>query len=271
MDSRSRASFGEVPRGGLTPERLSLDLLGGIALRGAPAGVSDRLLTQSKAVALLAYLLLSSRDTFQRRDRIVGLLWPEQDQRHARAQLRNTIHQVRSFLGENIFAVRGDEEIAINHDYLMSDIVELRDALARNRPARVVDLYKGDLMPGFYLADCADFEAWLQGHRKELHEIATNSCLELAKLFESQASGTRAGDYARKAGRLAGSNERILRRCLIILDRVGDRAGALTVYHEFAKLFRLQMDAEPSQETKDLVEALRTGKSLDRWLNVPSR
>jgi DNA-binding SARP family transcriptional activator len=253
------------------PGRPLLCLLGGIALRGAPAGVSDRLLTQSKAVALLAYLSFSPREAFQRRDRIVGLLWPEQDQQHARAQLRNTIHQVRSFLGDNVFAVRGNEGIALNYDCLSCDVVELREAFEKNRLGRVLDLYKGDLMPGFYLDGCADFEAWLEDRRKELHELATNSCLELAMLFEAEASGTKAGQYARRAVRLAGGNERILRRCLIMLDRLGDRAGALDAYDEFAKRLRLQMDAEPSQETKDLAEALRTGKSLDRWLSVPAR
>ena len=246
-----------------SPGQLSLRLLGGISLDGPSAEVQDRLLTQSKAVALLVYLLLSARETFQRRDRIVGLLWPEQDQQHARAQLRKTIHQVRSLTGVDVFAVRGDEDLTINHERLSCDIVELRAASERGRLARVVDLYKGDLMPGFHLAECADFEQWLGDQREELRELATNSCMELARLFESEASGTKAGHYARKAVRLGGSNERILRRCLIMLDQLGDRAGALMVYDEFAKRLRQQMDTVPSRETAELAQALRTGKPIN--------
>ena len=50
---------------------------------------------------------------------------------------------------------------------------------------------------------------------------------------------------------------------MIMLDRLGDRAGALQVYDEFAKRLRLQMDAVPSAETAALAEALRSGKSID--------
>ena len=252
-------------------ERPSLHLLGGLSLEGVAAEVPDRLLTQSKAVALLAYLLLSTRGTFQRRDRIVGLLWPEQDQQHARSQLRKTIHVVRSLLGENIFAARGDEDIAINHECLTCDAVRLRAAWDRGRLAEVVELYKGDLLPGYYVADCAEFEEWLEDRRKELHELAVNSCIELAKLLESEASGTKAGEYARRAVRLAGSNERILRRCMIMLARLGDRAGALATYDEFAKRLRVQMNVVPSPETQALAAQLRAGKPVDTAPPSPGR
>jgi serine/threonine-protein kinase len=70
---------------------LELRLLGGIELVGAPGSAADKLLAQSKAVALLAYLVLSPNRCFQRRDLLVGLLWPELDQAHARAALRKSL------------------------------------------------------------------------------------------------------------------------------------------------------------------------------------
>ena len=255
-----------------TPTPPSLLLLGGVSLAGVAADVPDRLLTQSKAVALLAYLLLSPRGAFQRRDRIVGLLWPEQDQHHARSQLRKTVHVIRSTLGEQVFVVRGDEDLAINHECLTSDAVALREAMERGRLAKAVELYeKGDLMPGFYLAECAAFEQWLEDQRKNLHELAINACLELAKLLEANASGTKAGQYARKAVRLGGHNERILRRCLILLDRLGDRAGALEVYDDFAKRLRVELNALPSEETQALAAALRSGRRIDTTPTPPGR
>jgi serine/threonine-protein kinase len=232
-------------------------------LRGATGNDTHRLLTHSKAVGLVVYLLLAPPGAFQRRDRIVGLLWPEQDQSHARGSLRKTIHDIRSFLGDDVLDTQGDDDVAINHDRLSCDAVQLRAAWERGRLGEVVDMYKGDLMPGFYIADCGDFESWLEDRRKELHELAVNAAMDLARLMESEANGTKAGAYARKAARLAGNNERILRRCLIMLDRLGDRAGALQVYDEFAKRLRLQMDAVPSAETVALAEALRAGKRID--------
>lgn len=250
-------------------ERPALQLLGGVALHGVPAAVPDRLLTQSKAVALLAYLLLSKPGTFQRRDRIVGILWPEQDQQHARTALRKTIHVIRTLLGEPVLTTRGDEELAINHEQLSCDAVQMRVEVERGRLARAVELYQGDLMPGFHLTDCGDFDAWLEDRRGELHELAISSCMDLARLLESEASGTKAGAFARKAARLAGTNERVLRRCMIMLDRLGDRAGALQVYDEFVKRLRQQLDAVPSPETTALADALRSGKRIDTTPSTP--
>src|SRR5688500_6333440 len=83
-----------MPRGPRSMHRLYL--LEGIDLRNE-AGTADvgRAMTQSKAVAVIAYLALSPLDWFQRRDRIVGLLWPELDQERARAALRKALQLLR--------------------------------------------------------------------------------------------------------------------------------------------------------------------------------
>src|SRR6476646_3793676 len=108
---------------------LELCLFGGIALRGAPSGVADALLTQSKPVALLAYLALSPDGRFQRRDRLVGLLWPDLDQSHARAALRKALHDVRNALGAEFVVSRGDDEIAIAPAALRCDAVQFAAAI----------------------------------------------------------------------------------------------------------------------------------------------
>src|SRR6476661_6425113 len=92
---------------------LELCLFGGIALHGAPLGVADALLAQSKPVALLAYLALSPDGRFQRRDRLVGLLWPDLDQSHARAALRKALFDLRTALGADVIATRGDDDVAL--------------------------------------------------------------------------------------------------------------------------------------------------------------
>src|SRR5688572_25582624 len=126
-----------------------LYLLGGIDLRADPddrdaAGV----LAQSKAVATLAYLALSPGGRSQRRDRIVGLLWPELDQEHARAALRKALHVLRGTLGDDVVISRGDEELAVSRDALWCDAVEFADACEAGELAKALELYKGELMPG---------------------------------------------------------------------------------------------------------------------------
>lgn len=241
----------------MSPAGPALYLLGGVALDGVPPERAHALLAQSKVVGLLAYLALSHPGTYQRRDRIVGLLWPELDQAHARTALRKAIHLARGTLGDESIVNRGDEELAIGPAALWCDAAELRVASSKGHLGRVVDLYRGDLLPGFHLPECHDFDAWLSDRRTELEEETVAACLALAKHLEDEAHRTEAANYARKAARLAWTNERVLRRSLMMLDRLGDRAGALRLYEEFAERLRRQMEAAPSAETVRLADSLR--------------
>src|SRR6476646_11890633 len=112
---------------------LELCLFGGIALRGAPSGVADAPLTQSKPVALLAYLALSPDGRFQRRDRLVGLLWPDLDQSHARAALRKALHDLRTAFGPQVITTHGDDEVALTPQTVRCDAVEFTTAVEKGQ------------------------------------------------------------------------------------------------------------------------------------------
>jgi serine/threonine-protein kinase len=237
-------------------------LLGGVALRGVPTEVAERLLTQSKVVALLACLVLAPTGTFTRRDRLVGLLWPELDQPHARTALRKALHHARSVLGEETIVSRGDEELALLPGALWSDTAAIREAVDRGQLAHAVELYHDELMPGFHLAECHDFDAWLEEQRAGLREAVVAACWALAQSLEAGGNGTQATKYAKRLTRLDKTNERLLRRALQMLDRLGDRAGALAVYDEFTRHLRKDLDADPSPETVKMGESLRAGRPL---------
>ena len=237
-------------------------LLGGIALHGLPEGDAERLLTQSKVVALLACLAVAPEGAFTRRDRIVGLLWPELDQAHARAALRKAVHLARATLGEDALVGRGDEELSLAPNSLWCDVSALRAAIERGQLARAVELYRGDLMPGFFLPECHDFDAWLESERTALLEEAVAAAWALAKHLESDSHYTDASRLAKKAARLDRTNERALRRSLQMLDRLGDRAGALNLYDEFTRRLRKELEVDPSPETVKLAESLRAGRPL---------
>lgn len=237
----------------------ALQLLGGIALHGVPPADGERLLKQSKVVALLACLSLRPAGTFVRRDRLVGLLWPELDQEHARAALRKAVHYARDVLGERAIVSRGDEELTLAPDALRLDAAELRASLERGQLGRVVELYCGDLMPGFFLDGCSEFDSWLEEQRESLREAAAAACWTLAQHLEAGKNFTEASNYAKKVMRLDKTNERVLRRSMAMLDRLGDRAGALTIYGEFKRRLKKELDADPAAETEELAESIRVG------------
>jgi serine/threonine-protein kinase len=235
-----------------------LYLLGGIDLRAEPGDQdAGNLLAQSKAVATLAYLALSPRGRLQRRDRIVGLLWPELDQEHARAALRKALHVLRGVLAEGVIDSRGDEELALSTDALWCDAVAFREACDTGALAAALELYEGELMPGFHLPECGDFDLWIEEQRRELRERAAAAAWTLAERLESDKKGTLAGKWARRAVSYAGTDERVLRRTMNMLERLGDRAGALKVYDDFAKRLQMELETNPSQETISLANSMR--------------
>jgi serine/threonine-protein kinase len=235
---------------------IELFLLGGVELRGIDRELADRLLAQPKLTALLALLALSPERRLQRRDRIVGLLWPELDQAHARTALRKAVHSLRTTLGPDALQSRGDEEIGLAPP-VWCDAAELAVAADNGRMMRAFELYRGELMPGFHLVGCAEFERWLDDERTVARERAGAAAWGLARSLESDSRLTDAGVWARRAARYSWDDERILRRTLTMLARIGDHAGALRLYDEFATRMRKEFDAEPSPETVALVRSLR--------------
>lgn len=238
-------------------KRVELLLLGGIELRGIDRKDSDRLLAQPKLTALLAFLALSPEYRPQRRDRIVGLLWPELDQPHARTALRKAVHALRSSLGPDALRSRGDEEIGLSAPPVSCDAAELQTAAANGRMLRALELYRGELMPGFHLAGCVEFERWLESERGTARETAAASAWGLARTLENESQLTQAGLMAKRAVQYKWDDERVLRRTLTMLTRIGDHAGALRLYDEFAERMRTEFDAKPSPETIALVDSLR--------------
>jgi serine/threonine-protein kinase len=237
---------------------ITLELLGGVELRGVDRDAADRLLVQPKLVALLVYLAIrGAGGRFQRRDQLVALLWPELDQAHARTALRKAVHAIRAALGAQLLLSRGDEELAVAEGAMVCDAVAFRADVDTGELTRALDRYRDDLMPGFHLTDCAAFERWLEAERTALRERAGAAALALAQLFEKDSAMSGASRWARRAARFSWDDERTLRRAMGLLERAGDRSGALRLYDEFAQRLKADFSAEPSPETAALVRQLQ--------------
>ncbi|MBA2626407.1 MAG: SARP family transcriptional regulator, partial [Gemmatimonadales bacterium] len=113
----------------------------------------------------MLYLALARPRGFHRRDLIICQLWPEMDDERGRAGLRRALHFLRSALGREVVVGRGDEEIAIGPDVLACDAWEFERSLDAGQLEAALDLYAGDLLPGFHLSDVPEWERWLDDER----------------------------------------------------------------------------------------------------------
>ncbi len=236
---------------------IELRLLGRLSLTGADGRDVRALLGQPRRLALLAYLAAATPPGFHRRDSLLALFWPDLDQEHARAALRQALHVVRDALGVDVVASRGDEEIGLNFDQVSCDVAAFGRAVGGQDFRAALDLYRGDLLEGFFISGAPDFERWLETERSRLRAMASRAARAAGERCEADGNLTTAVHWARRSLDLAPNEEALLRRLIAVLDRHGDRVGALEAYEQFRARLAKEYEAQPAPETEALVAAVR--------------
>jgi DNA-binding SARP family transcriptional activator len=241
-----------------SPPRIQFRSLGPIDLID-PAGAEVRaLLGQPKRLALLIYLALAPAPFFRRRDSVIGLFWPELDEEHARGALRQALSYLRHSLGAKVIQTRGTDEIGVSRDLVQCDVHDFEAAVTAGADESALAHYTGDFLEGVQLSDVAqEFDEWIASERARLRAKARDAARRLARAASAAADAAMAESWARRAYALAGRDETDLVRLLELLDTNGERAGALRLYEDFVRRLKIDVDAEPSPETRALIERIR--------------
>jgi len=251
-------SDGSSARGSAQPgKRTRLRTLGGLELDAADGRRIMSVLAQPKRIALLTYLAVGGVRGFKRRDTLMGLLWADLDAERARHALRQSVYVLRRALGPKVLVSRGDEELGLDAQHLWCDATEFERAAAGDRDEEALDLYEGDLLPGFFLSGAPEFERWLELERLRLARLASGSAWRLADRCEAEGKGREAAEWARRATERTLLDESALRRLIELLERQGDRAGAIQAYEGFTRRLATEYEAEPSVETRELITRVR--------------
>lgn len=239
---------------------LRLRTLGALDLRGSEGQELRTVLAQPKRAALLAYLALATPRSPHRRDTLLALFWPEQDTEHARNALSQAVHFLRRSLGAEALVAANGDGLALEWKDVWCDAIAFEEALDSGRPAEAVELYRGDLLEGFHVADAPDFEQWLETERARLagrYEKAVGRVAE-----EQQAAGDWEGAI-RGWRRLAGRDpydSRVALRLMRALAAAGDPAGAVQHARVHDTLLRAELDIAPGPEIGALVRELQAAQ-----------
>jgi DNA-binding SARP family transcriptional activator/TolB-like protein len=236
---------------------IRLHLLGFVDLRDDSGGELRSVLAQPKRLALLAYLAAASPIGPRRRDTLLAVFWPDLDQEHARNALSKAVHFLRRWLGEDAITSRTADELVLNEEVVWADVRAFAAAIEENRTDEALELYQGDLLPSFFVPEARGFEDWLERERMRLRSRAATAAKALAERHEAGRHLTLALAAARRAVELSDGDERPFRRLIELLDRSGDRAGAVRAYEEFARKLRTELEVEPSAETVALIERIK--------------
>ncbi|MEO8635635.1 MAG: bacterial transcriptional activator domain-containing protein [Gemmatimonadales bacterium] len=218
-----------------------------------------QLLGKSKPFALLCYLALASRPRFHRRDTLIALFWPDLDHEHSRASLRQTLRVIRGCLGADTIVNRGDEEIGLDVDSVHCDAIDFEGLCEAGEAERAMLLYAGDLLEGFHVVGAApELAQWLDDERLRLRRRAGEMARRCAGHHLDQGDILDATRWARRALDLNPLDEPALRYLVQLLDRTGDRAGAIREYEIFAARLTQELEVGPATETRALIAAIRS-------------
>ena len=244
------------------PSMFELQTLGGLDLRARDGAELRGLLAQPKRLALLIYLAVAQPRGFHRRDTLLALFWPELDQGRARAALRKAVLVVRHGLGPGALVGRGDEELGLADGVVSCDAIGFERAVGERRFGDALDLYRGDLLEGFFIAGAPQFERWVERERSRLREQAASAAWALAEESAARAQDVLVVQWARRALDFTPKDESALRRLITLFYRMGDRAAALRAYNEFAARLLEECGVRPSAETRQLVEVVKQSGEL---------
>jgi DNA-binding SARP family transcriptional activator/TolB-like protein len=238
---------------------IQLTVLGDVELRAGNGHPVGSVLSQPRRLALLVYVALEGNGGGVQRDHLLGVFWPDVPQDQARQSLRTALHFLRRSLGPD--AIDGDGgAVRLDPAAIECDAAAFLAALREGDAERALQRYRGDLLPGFYLdGGPAQFERWLDETRSALRRRAAETAWSLASAQETAGNAAGAGAWARTATQLLDGDEAAVRRCIELLGRIGDRAGALTAYQGLAGRLRDDFAATPSRETEATIARIRDG------------
>ena len=217
----------------------------------------------SRAVVLVAFLVVHAGSP-QARQRIAGLFWPESADAQALTNLRRELHHLRQLLGEEPSLAVTSRDLCWRDtktcrvDLRVFD-VERKAALAAAaagdddgillHSATAITEYRGELLPGAY-------DDWLLDARSQLERQCADLC-DLAGAGRSR-TGDLAGavEAARRRVQLQPLEEAGYRTLMQLQADLGDRAGAVSVYHHCASVLERELGISPDPLTRQAFQRL---------------
>lgn len=243
-----------VPRRRCRRHMIQFRTLGTIELLQPDGTLVLSVASRSKALGLLAYLVLSEGDGARRREDACALLWPESDESRARNSLNQTLHILRSSLGNEV-VTGGRETVGIDPGRIGCDAVEFRKAIAAGNWEEALELYGGELLPGLHVTGSLDFERWLDHERRDLKRAAFDAARRVAGQITGDDRSTIKA--LRQARKIRPDDDETVRDLMAACQRQGNVAAALLEYESYRAWLAENVGLEPPKETRRLATELR--------------
>jgi DNA-binding SARP family transcriptional activator len=241
---------------------LHIKLLGDfhVSQNGKPIPDTHSIRLQS----LLSYMVLH-RDTPQSRQYLAFTFWPDSSESQALTNLRQVIHHLRRAIPDiDTYLIVDSRNVAWNPDApCILDIVEFERFVQQAEGTRgndltftavkdlenAVELYRGDLFPQCY-------SAWIEPFRMKLKDEYIDTLCRLIEYYENRREYRSAIHYAERLLISDNLREKTYLDLMRLHALNDDRASALRVYRDCAKILKRELEVEPDESIKKLYDRL---------------
>ena len=223
-----------------------------------------------KQMALFTFLLRRQGEP-QSRDRLIDLLWSEDDVSRARHSLSQSTSLINKMLGREVVTVPAKDELLLQEGVIWADVAEFERCAAQHRQRDARALWRGNLLEGIWVRNAPTFERWLEAERRRLLETMRRALHELLGITRTEGDWEQMRSVAESLLELDGLDETAMLAQLVALTLLGDRTLALRRYTAFETRLVEELGAEPGPEMRAWAKRQRTGARSAGRTQTPGR
>lgn len=222
---------------------------------------TDLALKSVRARALVGYLILGNQHK-EMRERVIGLLWSNQDIELAQQEYRSVVRQIQTAFqraGSNAFRSNPDD-VRMTLSGLRVDLLAISDSLDEGLVAP--ELFEGRVSPEQIMADLDRtdqvFDAWLRVTRHRWRN-------RLIEQLETCLDRSLGDSLTRKHAAVAllsidSTHEPAARMLMKVHGEEGKTAAAIRVYESLREVLARDFGIDPSAETQKTIQQIRSGQ-----------
>ena len=232
---------------------LRLRILGAPRAFRAGSELTD-LPAQRLRFALLVHLAMERESP---REALLTMFWPDRAPIRGRHSLRQMLYELRQLLGEDWIEVRRDRVLA------RADVDALHfEALATaGDAAGALRLYEGPFLDGFGLDNHA-FDGWVDRQRAHLNRVHRRLRREHIASLAAVDDVESSLEAARRWVELDPLEDEAAHALLACMGAAGQRTAALQYFDAYARQLETELQVEPLDETRALVDRIRSGEPV---------
>jgi WD40 repeat protein/DNA-binding SARP family transcriptional activator len=211
-------------------------------------------LASRPAQSLLAYLALSAGRA-HRREKLAGLFWPDADEDNARANLRHGLWRIRKTIEAQRtgpgYLVSDELAVAFDAgaDYWLDADVLVAGGDAVHALQDSLDVYRGELLPGFY-------DDWVSPERERLAAVFQRKMQRLLDRLTDDRRWTDVLEWANRWVAVGHAPEPAYRALMHAHSELGNRSGVAMAYQHCRTALFHDLGVEPSPQTQRLFARL---------------